>query len=500
MRNKVCQPGLLLGFFLILALVSSCASLREPAAPMFDPLLYPPNEFYIGTGIIKEKDRGKAKQAAKLLAITDLASQIQTTIVSKKEASLLDDGHNQNSTFKELIEETLYQEFENILYIEEDFSTKQGQTTYAIINRTAWELQKARKILIEREHAQTILSERYPDISLAREISILNAALASLRKTTWGTLVQGKFDDSYGFLLSLVMARRNLLVTRAQHSNLYHISNGFSTANFTQAKENALQHFQVFLAEKLYREYEKYRIIVSSPMPAEKLKAEIDEHIAFSFAQNSNLLEYFEAPDSTEELFHMVLLVEKIAWEEQEQRKYDMLYQQVYPFFQSYSQAKALTDQILALNKIKKLLATSCMGLVIEEQFFPQQKSNKQSIELLLDQLIKSVDFSLTGPNSVQQGEDYSFDITLKNTRNLHTEIPVSIIISDEKGNQVYSQFIFMKGGERYTVKQFVPPGKTIQTLRISCYWTDYPQQQAGTSISVKKLPIIKRILGWFGK
>ncbi len=133
MRNKVCLIGVLTSFFLILIFVCSCATLQEPPISNFDPLLFPTENFYIGIGIGKDKDKFKAKQTAKILAKADLASQIETTVISKKEASMLDDGFNQSSTYKELIEESLLQKLENISYIEEDFSPKNGQITYAIL-------------------------------------------------------------------------------------------------------------------------------------------------------------------------------------------------------------------------------------------------------------------------------------------------------------------------------------------------------------------------------
>ena len=500
MRNKVGHIGLLPGIFLILALVSSCATVQEPAPPNFDPLLYPAEKFYVGAGISKDKDKIQAKQNATILAKTDVASKIATTVTSKKEASISDNGINQSSTYKELIEESLLQKLENISFIEEDFSPKNGQVTYAIINKAAWEAQKASSILNEKVQANAILSERYPDMSLAREITILNAALDSLQQTQWGSLVQEKFDGSYGPLMTMVRARRDLLVSRIRLSNLYHIRDGTSSTNLIGAKEAALQQFQDFLVEKLYLEYEKYRVMVASTMSTQELKTVIANHVHFSLAQHHNLLEYFEAPDSTDKLRHVVLAVSKTAWEEQEQSKLDSLYQQVYPIFHSYKSETSVSEQIDVLNKIQNLLATSFLGLAIENRLFPQLNSNKQSITLQRDQLIQSVELSLVSSSSVEEGEIFSVEINLRNTRSLYTDIPITISITDDRKDLVFSQRIFMHDGESYTVRPLIPPEKKIQSLQVTCFWTEYPQQRAETSISIKKVPILKRAWRWLNK
>ncbi|MDY0288531.1 MAG: hypothetical protein RBR15_06890 [Sphaerochaeta sp.] len=498
MKTKELCIGLILSFFILLILATSCTTRHEPVPILFDPLRYPAETFYVGVGIAIDKEVIKAKKTATLLAKADLASKIASTVFLRKEASLSDNGIAESLTFQELIQESLLQKLENLSFIEEHYSPKNGQITYAIINKGVWEAQKAKNILKAKEQAQTLLAERYPDMSLAREITILNATLASLGATQWGALVEDKFDGSYGNLMPMVRARRDLLVSRIRISTLYYVSDGLSPSNLISAKELALQQFQNFLLEKLYLEYENHRIMASSAMSTQELKKAINEHIQFCTAQHHNLLEYFEAPTSSDELYHVVLVVSRASWEEEEQNKVEELYQSVYPIFLSYTQEASVTDQIAALKKIQHLLGTSFVGLAIENHLFSQPKANKMGISLLLDQLIKSVQLSINCPSSLEEGQLFSVEVSLTNSLALVTEIPVTIIISDSKGELVFSQLGFMHEGESLAVRPLLPPEKKVQSLHVAIYWADYPQQGVETTIPIRSIPLGTRVWKWF--
>jgi len=460
---------------------------------------YPPEKYYIGTGIITDKDRGKAKQTAKLQAISDLASQIQTTVTATKTSSTLDNGTKQDLTFGELIEETLYQEFENIIYIEEAYTAKKEQTTYAIMSRDAWEGQKARKILAERTSAEAIVSARYPDMSPVREITILSDAIASLEATMWGALVEAKFDDTYGFLLPMVKARREILYSRVLYSNLYHISEGSSPVNIIGAKDDALLKFQIFLTEKLCKEYESLRVRVSSSMSATALRDTIAQYVPYSLAQNPNLLEYFEGPDSIKGLYHVYLLVSKTAWEEQEQRAIDELYQQVKSMELAFQADVSVTGKLNILERLEQLLSTSIFGLAVENIIFPHQASSNQSIPSLREHLIDSVRLSLKTTNSVEEGEKVSIKVIVTNTSNLKTDIPVLCTVYDDKGKQRYSGTVPLSQGKSLDIEIGTDTRESAKNFNVRCFWTRYPQQKAEATIGIDKIPILTKIKRWFG-
>lgn len=492
MKAKVGHVSLLGVSILILLLASSCIS---PPEPMFDRPHYPPEHFYIGSGTGRSADRGTARQTAKMLAISDLASQIQTTIFSKKSASTMDDGNKQASTFEELIEETLHQEFENIIFIEEAYTSKKVQTTYAILSRAEWEGQKARKILKEKIIVESLLSPRYPDMSPIQEISILNEATSSLQATMWGSMVEGKFDGSYGFLLPMVKARRDLLFSRIIHSTLFQISEGLSSTNQKQAREQALQQFQLFLTDNLFKEYEPIRVLVSSTMSSSALRAEISRYVPIFLAQHQNLLEYFDSPEATAETYHVMLAVSKTAWEAEIQQEMDLLYQQVNSLVEYYEPESSVTDQLQVLDKIEDLIGTSFFGLAVEKLLFPHQGS----IQSLKNDIVSSVRLTLTGPKSVEEGQSAILSLSVSNSQGVQTQIPVICIVRDNKGEERYANIVTLRPATPEILELAIPARESATSLQVSCHWDGYPQCRAEATLPITKIPLFTRFKNWIG-
>lgn len=494
MRKKGSLRVLFLVFLLTLSIGSSCALWWEPPALMFDPLYYPSEKFYIGVGIVRDKDRGKAKQAAKMLAITDLASQMETTVTSTKTASTFDNGTEQDLTYAESIQESLYQEFEEIIYLEEAYTSKKEQTTYAIIKRDDWEAQKARKILAEQKQAQAILLARYPDIPPVREITILNDAKASLERTRWGALVEGTFDDAYGFLLPMIKARREILYARVRYSNLYHISESLSQTSLMEAKDHASRQLQAFLTERLCKEYESLRVRVSSGMESAILRDEITRYVPYAFSQHPNLMEYIEGQNSTEGLFSACMIVSKTAWEEQKQRAIDELYQQVKKLEQAFHSEISLSKKLDLLTKTEELLGTSFFGLAVENSIFPHQDPSKRSIPSLRGHLVDSVKLSLDATRSVEEGQTISVRVALSGASDTQTVIPILCRAEDDTGKQRYLETIHVPLGDSHDIIIATDKNEKAKSLQVSCYWTQFPQQRAETIISITKAPILTRI------
>lgn len=494
MRAKKRSIGLCISILLITLSVSSC---RSPAPILFDRARYPADEFYIGTGITKNADKGQALKTAKMMAISDLASQIQTTVFSTRTTSLSDDGTKQSSVFEELIEETLYQEFENVIYIEEAYTHEKEQTTYAIINRDDWENQKARKIFREREKAQSILSSRYPDMSPVQEIKVLNKAIASLKSTLWGSLVEGIFDDKMGFLLPLIQVRRDTLYSRVFSSMLYYIGEGTASTR-TKAEESALEDFRNIQIDKMYKEYDNLRVQLSSSMTSEELKQKIEEYVMFSTTQNAGLLEFLEGPESTETLPHVYIIVQKIVWDELAAKEIDMLYQQVRTLDNAYLANESVTGRLQILEKMQQLLDSSFFGLEVENTLFPYEQSFVKIIPSRKNQLIDSVNLHLLIPKSVKEGDSFSVKIVVDNTDGLYTDIPVRISITDNDNEQRYSDLITLRSGIPFSHIINVIEGEKAKYYRINCAWTQYPQQKDEQRIDITKISLLEKLKNWF--
>ncbi len=496
MRAKINLIGLCISVLLLTISVSSC---RTPAPILFDRALYPADEFYIGTGITKNDNKGQALKTAKMRAISDLASQIQTTIFSTRTASLSDDGMKQSSVFEELIEETLHQEFENVIYIEEAYTHKKEQTTYAIINRSDWEIQKVRKILREREKAQSILSSRYPDMSPVQEIKVLNKANASLKSTLWGSLVEGNFDDKIGFLLPLIQARRDTLFSKVFSSMLYYFTEG-TAPTIVEAEESALKNFRDIQIEKLYKEYENLRVQRSSPMTSPELKKKIEKYVMFSTTQNAGLLEYLEGLESIETQSHVYLIVQKSVWDELAAIEIDMLYQQVRTLENAYLENESVTGKLQILEKMRQLLDSSPFGLEVENTLFPYEQSFVRIIPYRKNQLIDSVSLHILTPKSVKEGESFSMNIVVANADSLHTDIPVKISVTDNEGKQQYSELITLRSGNPFSHTINVSKGEKAKYLQISCTWIQYPQQKVEQRIDITKISLLEKLKNWFGR
>lgn len=444
----------------------------------------------MGTGITKNVDKGLALETAKMKAITDLASQIQTTVFSTRTASSSDDGVKQSSIFEELIEETLHQEFENVLYIEEAYTRKKEQTTYAILSRVDWEIQKARRILREKERVQSVLSSRFPDMSPVQEIKVLSKAIASLQSTFWGSLIEGIFDDKMGYLLPLIQARRDQLYSRVFNSKQYYIGEGSGPSRI-QAEESALQNFRNIQIDKLYKEYENLRVRLSSPMTSLELKKKIEEYITFSTTQNTNLLEFLDGPDSTQTLSNVLLIVQKSVWDELITNEIDTLYQQARTLESSYQANESVTGKLQILEKMQQLLDSSAFGLEVESMLFPHDESMIQLIPYRKNRLISTVNIHLIMPKSVKEDESCSLKIVVTNTDGLYTDIPVRIAITDNDNNQRYSELITLRSGTPFFHTIVIQKGERAKYFQVDCSWTQYPQQKDQQRIEITKISIL---------
>ncbi|ADY14217.1 hypothetical protein [Sphaerochaeta globosa] len=495
MRAKIYRIGLyIISILLITLSVSSC---RTTTPILFDRARYPVDEFYVGTGITKNADKGQALETAKMKAISDLASQIQTTIFSTRTASSSDDGTTQFSVFEELIEETLHQEFENVIYIEETYTRKKEQTTYAILRRSDWEIQKARKILREKEKVQSVLSSRYPDMSPVQEIKVLNKAIASLQSTFWGSLIEGIFDEKMGYLLPLIQARRDTLYTRVFSSKQYYIGEG-SASSRAQAEESALQDFKNMQIEKMYKEYENLRVRLSSPMTSPELKEKIENSVEFSTTQNASLLEFLEGPESTQTLSFIYLIVQKVVWEDLIAKEVDTLYQQAKTLENAYQANNSVTGKLQILEKMQQLLESSPFGLEVENLIFPNEQSFEKIIPYRKDRLIASVNLHLLMPKSVKEDESCTLKIVVTNADSLHTDIPVKIIITDNNNKQRYLELVTLSSGIPFYHTIIIPRGEKAKYFSVNCFWTQYPQQKDEQRIDITRISLLDFLKNMF--
>jgi hypothetical protein len=488
MRAKIQGIGFVLGILLITLTASAC---KSPVPLLFERWQYPVDEYYIGTGIATDKNKGQALQTAKMRAISDLATQIQTTISSTRTASLSDDGIQQATSFEELIKETLHQEFENVMYIEYE------QTTYAVIKRSDWEAQKVRKILREKEKAESILSARYPDMSPVLEIQILSKAISSLQATLWGTLVEGLFDDKAGFILPLIQARKDILSSRVLHSTLYYINEGVSASSKTRAREIADRAFKDAQLEKLCKEYEHLRVRLSANMTAVELESKAEEHIDFTIQQNSNLLEYLDEPEASGSDHKVYLVVRKSLWVN-DSKRVDSLYQEVKSLEEKYQEDDSVMGKLQVLDSMRKLLDSSFLGLSVENMIFPYEQASVDSIPLRREQLIASVNLMLMLPKAVKEGESFTLRMEVRNSQALKTNIPIKCTLTDPKGHQILSEIVNLQPDKPFSYTYTPPEGDKNDSFQADCFWTQYPQRRAEACIEITKKTIKEKFMNWW--
>ncbi len=495
MRAKIQGIGFVLGILLITLTASAC---KSPVPLLFERWQYPVDEYYIGTGIATDKNKGQALQTAKMRAISDLATQIQTTISSTRTASLSDDGIQQATSFEELIKETLHQEFENVMYIEETYTPKYEQTTYAVIKRSDWEAQKVRKILREKEKAESILSARYPDMSPVLEIQILSKAISSLQATLWGTLVEGLFDDKAGFILPLIQARKDILSSRVLHSTLYYINEGVSASSKTRAREIADRAFKDAQLEKLCKEYEYLRVRLSANMTADELESKAEEHIDFTIQQNPNLLEYLDEPEASGSDHKVYLVVRKSLWDELTAKEVDSLYQEVKALEEKYQEDDSVMGKLQVLDSMRKLLDSSFLGLSVENMIFPYEQASVDSIPLRREQLIASVNLMLMLPKAVKEGESFTLRMEVRNSQALKTNIPIKCTLTDPKGHQILSEIVNLQPDKPFSYTYTPPEGDKNDSFQADCFWTQYPQRRAEACIEITKKTIKEKFMNWW--
>jgi len=496
---KIKVTNLFLMLILVMFILCGCAigsSKNEVFPPKFNPALYPDTVYYVGLGIAQQKNEGIAREEAKLKAKERLVSQItQTTISSNKLVLTSDDGSTHESQYKEMVNESFMQEIEGVTFIEEAFRPKSGeQMTYAVLATREWETQKLTKIDKERMLAQAILSERYPGIPPTKEIIILTRAIAFLEERVWGALVEDRFDDTHGNLLSLSKARLSHLYPQVlQSTRVYHVFEGVSSLSQATAKNLASSYFQSYLGERLLSEYRPKQIRYGADYD---LKEEITEYINSFMNKHPSLFEYFPGPDSLSGSWQVYLAASKAMVDEMLNKDIDSLYLQVHSFKQELEQETTVVDKLALLGKIKELLSTSFIGLAVEEDLFPNGLRSIQSIE---NSIIKSVQLMIDVPPSAEKGTPLTITARVRNSMNLETSIPVFLEVTDTSNRVKFEkQFII-----NASIPQFysidIPSNEKTNRYIISLTWEKYPDVSTKETVTLAKLPIVTRFLNFFG-
>lgn len=493
------MTSLSLVLLLVMFILYGCAigSPKNAATPpKFRPELYPDMFYYVGVGIVQQKDEGRARDEAKLKAKERLVAQIaQTTVTSIKNVHTSDDGSKQESVFKETVNESFIQEIEGVKFIEENFKPKSGeQVTYAVLSKREWETQKLTKIEKERIQAQAILSERYPGISATKEIAILNRAIALLEERVWGSLIEDRFDDTHGNLLALSRARINHLYPQVlQSTRVYHVFEGISTHSHAEAKSIAGARFRSYLCERLIGEYRPKQIRYGADI---EVREEIPEYVDSFMNRHPTLFEYFLGPDSHPGSWQVYLAVSRALVDEMLNKDIDALHLQVHSFKQEFEGESSVGGKLTLLSKIRALLSTSFIGLAVEEELFGNGERSLQAIE---ESIIKSVELSIDVTPTVQSGAPFVIMVKVDNSMDLNTSIPVKLqVVSSNNQNKLDKSFTLNS-----TIPQMfpieVPAAEKANSYTITLAWENHPEIAVKRTIPIAKQSRWTKFLNWLG-
>jgi hypothetical protein len=491
----------LLALGIVLALCS-CSSLYTQQTPKFNDTDYPGELYYIASATVHTSDIGADKENARKQALCTLASLIKTKVSSISTSTLFDDGNHQSKSMGMFISEELTQEFENIMYLEEAYSKKHGQTTYAILNKDAWEGQKMRKTLAEKQKADAILASRYPEIPKAMEVSILKNAIDNLNFSIWGSAVEGTVDGKYGQYITLLETRRNSLLDRLLHSQFSYISEGISKSSLIEAKAFALEKLKETLCLGIYNEYYSYWIQSPQKIEAPQFHEEIEDFVEYQVEQLKEQIPLFEGKDSQEGNYQIYAMLEKNIWQQTQLDECEKIKNIVEKLLSTIDRQSSFDTTVQVFFQAEQILSQSFLGLSVGKENSSQKIPyimliNEELADLFADADLIITPMVLENRDSIEEGKELTLSITSSNILRSMRYLPVVLSVKTSKGNVIIDKTGTFDSQSILSFTFTVPKAKETENLTCKVQLKEYPKINDEIVIKVTKTPLLNKIGNW---
>ena len=479
----------------IVLILGSCMSCKALPPPLFQATDYPNETYYVGSATVHSQNMGLDKENAKKQALLALASQIQTRITSYTTATSLHDENHSSNALESCITEELTQEFEETQYIEEMYSEDTGQTTYAILNKDAWEGQKMRKTLQAKQKADEILSSRYPDMPKAEEVSILKSAIESLQSTIWGPCVEGMIDGKYRQYLTAIETRRDSLLAQLVHSPYAYVSEGISNLSLLDAKQIAKEHLAECLKTELIKENRTSWVQAEELIDLEKLLAQIDEYVNFHVLLLNDQISVFEGKESQPGNYQQFMTLDKKVWEQIQAEEREALCKQVEIELSCITEQKNFDETMQSLFRIQEILCQNFMGPSIGKYKNPEELGYLQLIREKILWYFKITGLEIQLENEIEEGQ--YLDVTIQSTKGQRSlaGMPVVVSVCNAAGKILFTDTKPLDTEESVTFRFLVPKKSDPGNLTLHANLVAYPQIEANSFVSIKKVGIIDKFM-----
>ncbi|AEV30812.1 hypothetical protein SpiGrapes_3065 [Sphaerochaeta pleomorpha str. Grapes] len=480
--------------FAIVLILSSCTSVQELPPPLFQSINYPNEKYFVGSATVHGDNIGIDKESAKKQALLALASQIQTKITSYTTAiSLHDDNHSSNS-MESCISEELTQEFEEIQYIEELYSQATGQTTYAILNKDAWEGQKARKTLAAKQKADEILSSRYPDMQKAEEVTILKNARESLQSTIWGPCVEGMIDGKYRQYLTAIETRRDSLITQLVHSPYAYVSEGISKISLLDAKQIARTNLEEGLKTELIKESRTSWVQAEELIDLGKFLDQIDEYVSFHLLLLTDQISVFEGKESQQGNYQQFVTLDKKVWKQIQTEEKETLKKQVELELSSITEQQNFNETMQSFYRIQDVLSQYFMGPSIREHEQPEEQSYLQLIREKITSYLNVTGLEIQTEKEIEEGQYLTVSVHAVQSGRSLSFIPVELSICNADGNILFTDTKPLDIQESVTFTFLVPKKSDTENLTLYANLVTYPKIKTKSLVNIKKVGLVDKL------
>lgn len=481
----------------IVLILGFCMSCKGLPPPLFQATDYPNETYFVGSATVHSKNMGQDRDNAKKQALIALASQIQTRITSYTTTTSLYDGKHSSNSLESYITEELTQEFEGILYLEEPYRKNIGQTTYAILNKDAWEGQKMRKTFAEKQKADEILSSRYPDMPKAEEVSILKKAIESLQSTIWGPCVEGVIDGKHRQYLTAIETRRDSLIAQLVHSPYAYVSEGISKLSLLDAKQIAKEHLAECLKTELFKENRTSWVQVEELIDMEKLLAQIDEYVTFHVLLLNDQISVFEGKESQPGNYQQFMTLDKKVWEQIQAEEREALCKQVEIELSCITEQKNFDETMQSLFRIQEILCQNFMGPSIGKYEKPDEMGYLQLIREKILWYFKITGLEIQLGNEIEEGQ--YLDVTIQSTKCQRSlaGMPVVVSVCNAAGKILFTETKPLDTDESVTFRFLVPKKSDPGNLKLHANLVAYPQIEENVFVPIKKIGIIDILRKW---
>jgi hypothetical protein len=491
---------LCIGTTLVIGLVfSSCFSVPQDVPRLFHPEDFPNQTYYVGSSTVISPEKGIARENAKKQALLDLASQIQTRVSSISTSTLFDDGKHLSSSMGIYISEELTQEFENLLYIEEAYNRQTGQTTYAILNKDAWEGQKLRKTLAEKQKADEILSSRYPDIPKALEVTILKRAMESLNSTFWGNFVEGMIDGKHGQYNTIIETRRDSLLDQLIHSPYTYVSEAVSGLSLLDAKKIALEKLEDALKTEMVNEYKTSWIQSKDLVDQESFMVQIDDYINFHLLRLSDQISVFEGKDSQIGFYQQFVTISKETWQQIQTDDQEELKNQVEKELSSITEKENFNEIMQILNRALDIVSQNFMGPSIGKFEHSEHLNYLHEIREQIVAYYKITGLEIQAVKEIEEEQYLTATVhSLWGGKNL-IFMPVILSVSSLNGKTplfTITKKLDTQDSVSFTLQ--VPKQSKTDNLILRASLVDYPEIKTMALVKITTIPWITKIKSFF--